>query len=133
MKVTKLWFDNEKIFILTDTGKELWQSLLWYPRLLNASNEQRMDYELWEYGIRWDKLDEDMSYESFLHEDPEPTGIALIFRKHPELNVSAVARKIGIRQSLLAAYISGTKKPSPKRTKEIIDVIHVIGKELVSI
>ena len=41
MEVKKLWFENDKIYILTTEGKTLWQSLLWYPRLLHASDSQR--------------------------------------------------------------------------------------------
>ena len=52
--------------------------------------------------------------------------------EHPELNASAVARRLGIRQSLLAQYISGTKKPSEERLHAIENIIHKIGKELVS-
>jgi hypothetical protein len=130
MNVNKLWFDDGKIFIRTDDGRELWQSLLWYPRLLHASLEQCQNYEIGNTGIRWEEIDEDMSFDSFLYEDPEPIGVAKIFRKYPELNVSAVSRRMGMKQSLLAAYISGHKKPSKERENEILSVIKQIGKEL---
>ncbi|MDR2680892.1 MAG: XRE family transcriptional regulator [Tannerella sp.] len=52
------------------------------------------------------------------------------FLTHPELNTSAVARRMGIQQSLLASYIRGTKKPSKERENEIMNTIHQIGKEL---
>lgn len=133
MRVVKLWFEDEKIFILTDDDRELWQSLLWYPRLLNATLQQRQNYEIDNSGIRWEELDEDMSLESFLYEHPEPVGVAKIFRTFPELNVSAIARRMGIKQSLLAAYISGNKKPSKAREREIIDVVKKIGKELLKV
>lgn len=131
MKVKKLWVDGEKIFILTDDERELWQSLLWYPRLLKASVEQRQNYEIDNSGIRWEDVDEDMSLDSFLYDNPEPVGVARIFRQHPELNVSAIARRLGMKQSLLAAYISGNKKPSKEREKEIINVVKQIGQELI--
>jgi len=133
MKIDKLWYANEKIFIVTDTGKELWQSLLWYPRLKQATDEQRNRYEIDDEGIRWDDIDEDISLESFFYDNPEPVGISLIFRKHPELNAAAVSRRMGMKQSLLAAYISGRKKPSTEREKEIMNTVREIGKELVSI
>lgn len=133
MQIQKLWFDEEKIFILTDDGRQLWQSLLWYPRLLYATHEQRMDYEYDQIGIRWKEIDEDMSVESFLYDDPEPRGISRLFLTHPELNASAVARRMGIRQSLLAAYIRGTKKPSKEREAEILATIRQIGNELAVI
>jgi hypothetical protein len=133
MTISKLWFDAGRIFILTDNGKELWQSLLWYPRLQYATDEQRQRYEIDSEGIRWDELDEDVSLESFLYENPEPVGIAKVFREHPELNVSAVSRRIGMKQSLLAAYVSGSKKPSLERENEILNAVRSIGKELVAI
>ena len=69
MKITKLWFADNRIYVQTDKGEKLYQSLLFYPRLLTASNEEREKYEFWDYGIRWDAIDEDMSYESFYYDD----------------------------------------------------------------
>ena len=133
MQIQKLWFADEKIFILTDDRRQLWQSLLWYPRLLHATPEQRMNYEYDQIGIRWEEIDEDMSVESFLYDDPEPAGISRLFLTHPELNASAVARRMGIQQSLLAAYIRGTKKPSKERENEILATVRQIGNELAAI
>lgn len=135
MKIMKLWFADNRIYVLTDKGERLYQSLLFYPRLLTASDEQREKYELWDYGIRWDSIDEDMSYESFYYDDtkePQP-GIQNTFLSHPELNISAVARRMGIQQSLLASYIKGTKVPSPERKKLILDTIHEIGQSLLAV
>lgn len=132
MKITKLWFADNRIYVQTDKGEKLYQSLLFYPRLLTASNEEREKYEFWDYGIRWDAIDEDMSYESFYYDDTkEPaSGIQDAFLSNPELNISAVARRMGIQQSLLASYIKGTKVPSPERKKLILDTIHDIGRSL---
>ncbi|MBQ6729571.1 MAG: XRE family transcriptional regulator [Bacteroidales bacterium] len=52
---------------------------------------------------------------------------------HPELNVSALARRMGISQSLMAQYISGKKKASKARMDMIIDTIHTVGQELVAV
>ena len=135
MKIEKLWFENNRIYINNDKNETLFQSLKFYPRLLCATDDQREKYECWEYGIRWDEIDEDMSYESFYYEDTkEPvTGIQDAFLSNPELNISAVARRMGIQQSLLASYIKGTKTPSPERKKLILDTIHEIGQTLLSV
>ena len=135
MKIEKLWFENNHIYIINDKNETLFQSLKFYPRLLCATDDQREKYECWEYGIRWDEIDEDMSYESFYYEDTkEPvTGIQDAFLSNPELNISAVARRMGIQQSLLASYIKGTKTPSPDRKKLILDTIHEIGQTLLSV
>ena len=130
MKIEKIWFKDSRIYGLTDDGRELWQSLLYYKRLLFASEADREDYEINAFGIRWEKLDEDMSFESFEYPDPEPTGISKVLLSHPELNMSEIARRLGIQQSLLAAYANGTKKPSKERSDEIINAIRKIGTQL---
>ena len=53
--------------------------------------------------------------------------------EHPELNASAVARRMGISQSLFAQYISGIKKPSEKRLNEILSTMQEVGRELIAI
>ena len=65
MNVNKLWFDNNKIFIQTDDEKEFGQSLLWYKRLLNATEQQRNNYYFSYSGIHFPDIDEDVSFESF--------------------------------------------------------------------
>ena len=133
MKATRVWFEGERIYIETDDGRTLWQSILYYQRLKNATDEQRNDYELGHFGIHWEEIDEDISYESFEYDNPEPTGISRIFLTHPELNASAVARRLGIQQSLLAQYIRGLKKPSAEREQKILDTIREIGCELSAV
>lgn len=133
MKITKLWFENDRMYGLTDDGRTLWQSLLYYPRLMNATDAARMDYTMNAFGIRWEELDEDVSFESFEYDDPEPMGISKVLLSHPELNMSAVARRMGIQQSLLAAYASGAKKPSKERADKIVATIQAIGRELAKV
>jgi hypothetical protein len=133
MKISKIWFADDRIYGLTDDGRELWQSLLYYRRLRNATDEERANYEIDDEGIHWYDLDEDVSFESFEYDDPEPTGISRIFLSHPELNASAVGRRLGISQSLMAQYINGTKKPSKERERLIMDEIILISQELQKI
>ena len=130
MRLTRIWFEDNRIYGLTDTGNTVWQSLLWYKRLNAATEEQRNDYEMDEEGIHWYGLDEDISYESFEYNDPEPQGISRLFLSHPELNASAVARRIGISQSLMMQYINGMKKPSKEREHLILNEVKAIGREL---
>ena len=133
LKIEKIWFDNNKIFIKTEDGRELWQSLLWYPRLLHATDKQRKDYRFSYSGIHWSSVDEDISFESFFYKNPEPVGISRLFLTHPELNVAVIARRMGMKQSLLADYIKGTKKPSLKREEEILNTVREFGKKLLKI
>jgi hypothetical protein len=133
MKISKIWFADDRIYGLTDDGRELWQSLLYYRRLRNATDEERANYEMDDEGIHWYDLDEDVSFESFEYDNPEPTGISRIFLSHPELNASAVGRRLGISQSLMAQYINGTKNPSKERERLIMDEIIHISQELQKI
>ena len=133
MILTKIWFADNRIYGQTDNGKTVFQSLLWYKRLNNATEEQRNDYEMDDEGIHWYALDEDISFESFEYDDPEPQGISRVFLSHPELNASAVARRIGISQSLMAQYINGMKKPSKERENLILNEVQAIGRELLAI
>lgn len=133
MKVTKLWFADDRIHILSDEGKTLWQSLFWYPRLKAATDAERNDYRFTVDGIRWDAIDEDMSFESFSYEDPEPTGLARIFKEHPEIKPTAIAARLGISQPLFSDYITAKKKPSEERLELIKAEIRKIGLELSQI
>ena len=130
MIITKIWFENDRIYGLTDDGRTLWQSLLYYRHLRYATDEEREQYRIGHFGIHWEKLDEDVSFESFEYDDPEPVGISKFFLSHPEINASAIARRLGIQQSLFAAYINGTKKPSKEREELILKEIRALGAEL---
>ena len=129
----KLWFADDRIYILTDGGETLWQSLLWYPRLKNATPEQRNRYRIDEEGIRWAEIDEDLSFESFTYDDPEPTGLNRIFREHPEIKPTSVAARLGISQPLFSDYLREKKTPSPERLESIKAEIRKIGAELTAI
>lgn len=135
MEIKKLWFTTDRIYIETSDGEVLYQLLYFYPRLLRATPEERADCELWEDGIHWEQIDEDVSFESFRYPETKKleAGIQYAFLTNPELNVSAVARKMGIRQSLLASYIKGTKVPSEARKAEILNTIHDIGRSLINV
>ena len=130
--VQKIWMTDDAVHIRLSNGKEASERFADYPRLRMASRQQRNNYTFDGYGIHWPELDEDLEFDSFFK--AKPGGILYqVFISHPELNASAVARRLGISQSLLAQYISGSKTPSRQRLKSIIDVLHAIGNELQDI
>jgi len=47
-------------------GRILGIPLVWFPRLLNAKPEQRLNYELSVSGLHWNELDEDISVAGLL-------------------------------------------------------------------
>ena len=97
--IVKLWFAEERIFILTDKGNTYSRPLEAFPLLLEATPEQRNNYSIGFDGedIRWEDIDEDIHISSFYNtEEPNPNNvIADVFRRFPQLNVSEVARTIG--------------------------------------
>ena len=60
---TRIWFDKENMWVALTDGRQLSIPLLYFPRLLNATPEQRNNYELsgGGTGIHWEEIDEDIS------------------------------------------------------------------------
>ena len=99
-------------------------------RLRSASAEQRAAFRLSFGGLRWDEIDEDLSYDSIFEPQAHPLRGSATFKS---LNMSEVARRLGIQQSLMAADMNGSKKPSAEREKLIREEIRKIGRELLEI
>lgn len=135
-KIKNIWFDNNRIYMRSTENRILSRPLEAYPELKDASAEQRNDFTIDEDGmaIRWETLDEDMHISSFYETtEPNPQNeVAAMFNRFPWLNVSEVARAIGINKSLLARYIYGISKPSEQRVQQIREAFHSFGRELQS-
>ena len=129
----KIWFDNDYIYAESTDGNVLKQSLLWYPALKSASDEERAAYSMGFDGVHWRGLDVDISFESFTYEDAEPTALQRFFLTHKELNLTEFAKRIGLNASLLRNYINGFKKPSPEREAMIMEAIKALGREYLQV
>lgn len=57
---------NNMLRVSLADGREIATPLSWYPRLMHASAEQRLAYELSPAGIHWAELDEDLSIAGML-------------------------------------------------------------------
>ena len=68
IRAQKVWLDDEYIWLLLTDGRQLAVPLAYFPRLLNATNEQRNAFETSGngMGIHWESLDEDISVEGLL-------------------------------------------------------------------
>lgn len=135
--ITKVWFADERIYILNNQGVVLSRPLEAFPLLKEATKAEREQFVITLHGtaLRWDNIDEDIHISSF-HATEEldmDNEVARIFRSCPWLNVSEVARSIGINKSLLSKYIYGIKKPSEERLTQIKKSLHAWGKQLVSV
>ena len=131
-KIEKIWLTDDAVWVRTASGKEACEKFNDYPRLRYATKEQRANYEADEYGLHWENIDEDLSFEGFF-DKRETTQLYKLFMAHPELNVSAVARRLGISQSLMAQYISGKKRASDARVALIFNAVREIGHELIAV
>jgi len=136
-KIEKVWFDTNRIYLLTDGGETLSRPLEAFPVLKDASESDRLDFKIGRFGddIRWEKLDEDIHVSSFYDTiEPDPNNeVARIFSRFPQINVSEMAKYIGINKSLLAKYIYGIKKPSIERMQKIRQAFHMMGEELIAV
>lgn len=130
--VEKIWLSEDAVWIRTSDGREACEYFSDYPRLRYATPAQRANYQADEFGINWPDIDEDLSFEGFFYKK-EYTELYRVFNSHPELNASAIARRMGISQSLFAQYISGAKTPSKARLADIYATLHSIGEELIAI
>ena len=124
MTIEKIWITDTAVWVRTVDGREACEKF--------ATRAQRENYSADAFGIHWEEIDEDLSFEGFFRQKSSNTLYEL-FMAHPEINVSAVARRLGMAQSLLAQYISGTKRPSDERMECIKAEIRQIGAELSAI
>lgn len=133
--VVKVWVDDVYVNIQTADGQVKSEKIADYYRLRNATPEERQHFEYDNMGIHWSELDEDLSYEGFFQakEEGEKSELYTFFKSFPEINVSKLARRMGMSQSLMASYICGVKKPSAERLKEIENAVRSLGQELSSI
>ena len=67
-RAVKVWFDEDNIWLSLEDGRQVSAPLAFYPRLLNATKEQREHYEFIGpgIGIHWEDLDEDLSVEGIV-------------------------------------------------------------------
>lgn len=130
--IEKVWLTDTAVWVRTKDGREAYEDFELLPRLKWATTAQRENYELKHFGIRWEDVDEDLSYEGFFYEKSD-SRLFRVFMTHPELNASAIARRLGMAQSLLAQYISGSKRPSKQREAMILDEVRKVGAELQAI
>lgn len=133
MKITEIWFSGERLYGRSDDGRIYWQSLLWYPELKAADEQEREKYTISTVGIHWRSLDTDVSFESFAYNDAEPSEMQRFFLTHREINIAEFARLVGINATLMRNYINGFKKPSKEREQQILSVIHKIGQDYLAV
>lgn len=73
-RIDNVRFDDDRLIVDLKDGRTIAVPLAWYPRLLNASSGERMNWEIagGGYGIHWPDIDEDLSAEGLLRGAPAP-------------------------------------------------------------
>ena len=71
-RVAGVNFDAERLIVDLMDGRTIAVPLAWYPRLAEATSDQRLHWEIAGagYGIHWPDLDEDLSVEGLLRGAP---------------------------------------------------------------
>ncbi len=59
-------FDLDSMWVDLSDGRVIGVPLAWFPRLLNATGEQRSQVRITSRGLHWDSLDEDISIAGLL-------------------------------------------------------------------
>ena len=76
-RVADVSFDQDALSVRLKDGRTISVPLAWYPRLQQATVEQRNKWKVagGGYGIHWPEIDEDLSTEGLLRGAPAPQVI----------------------------------------------------------
>jgi len=68
IRATKVWFTQNMLYLRLEDGREIGAPLDWFPKLINASDDERNGWRLIGngIGIHWEALDEDVSVKALL-------------------------------------------------------------------
>lgn len=133
MNAEKVWLDNGYIFLQLEDGEMGSLPIKAFPRLYNATQEQQQGYTVSSFGLHWEELDEDLSFDGFFFSKEPESEITRLFKTLPEININQFARLMGVNQSLMAKYVCGIKRPSLQREAEIKKALRRLGSELLTI
>ncbi len=105
-----------------------------FPVLKDANAVERQRFYVWGNGeyVRWKDLDEDLSVDSFMETtEPNPDNeVSEIFKRCPWLNISEVAKFIGMPKAVLDRFIYGIWKPKDDTLATIKSGIRLMSAEL---
>mgnify|MGYP002856411291 CR=1 FL=1 len=63
LRISKVWVDATHVYAETTNGLRASYAFSEWPRLANATEEERRDFHLSYSGIHWPQVDEDLSFE----------------------------------------------------------------------
>ena len=67
-RIKNVSFSEDSLSVDLLDGRSISVPLVWYPRLMNATNEQKLNWKIsgGGFGINWADLDEDLSVHGLL-------------------------------------------------------------------
>ena len=73
-RVSEVMITEDLLSVSLMDGRTISVPLAWYPRLLNATPDQRNNWQIagGGYGLHWPEIDEDLSTEGMLRGAPAP-------------------------------------------------------------
>ena len=66
--ISRVWTDATHVYAETKKGERAGYAFSTWPRLANATDEQRRDFYLSYFGIHWPQIDEDLSFEGMFRD-----------------------------------------------------------------
>ncbi len=66
ISATDVRFDDNVMWVDLSDGRTIGAPLAWFPRLMNASSDERNAVEISPMGLHWEALDEDISIAGLL-------------------------------------------------------------------
>ncbi len=81
-RVAEVETTEDELSVRLMDGRTISVPLVWYPRLLHATESQRKNWQIigGGYGIHWEDVDEDLSTEGLLRGAPAPSpSVAKVF------------------------------------------------------
>jgi len=74
IRVRNVTLDDDRLTVELMDGRAISAPLVWYPRLANATPEQRGHWQIagGGYGVHWPDIEEDLSTEGLLRGAPAP-------------------------------------------------------------
>ena len=73
-RVAQVETTDDELSVRLMDGRTISVPLVWYPRLLNTTQQQRKNWRIagGGYGNHWEEIDEDLSTEGLLRGAPAP-------------------------------------------------------------
>lgn len=77
-RVNKVRITKNMLSVTLKDGRIISVPLLWYPKLFEAKEKERLSWQICGggYGIHWPKIDEDLSTEGLLRGAPAPSYLS---------------------------------------------------------